>query len=96
MSETEAKKTDISVQEAYHNFTQARKDLEVWACHEYDSRFVFLAVPKTVGTLADAITTFDSLFSVEKKNGEVTRFLPTDVTADEYKRGKRITIYDRK
>lgn len=84
------------VQEAYKAFTQARPYLEVLSCHEYDSCFVFHAVPPEFTTPDKADQVFDSLFAVNKTSGKITRFTPFDISADEYKRGKRIAIYDKK
>lgn len=82
------------VQEAYRKFTQQRKDLVVESCHEYDSCFVFQAVPREYASVKEAGEVFDSLYAVDKNSGEITPFKPFDMPLDEYNRGKRITIYD--
>ena len=86
----------MTAQEAYRIFTAARDDLVVMSCYEYYSRFVFHAVPPSYATAAKAKEVFDSLYSVVKNTGKVTQFTPFDISTDEYKRGKRITIYDHK
>ena len=84
----------MTVSEAYKNFNSEYKNLTVLSCYEYDTRFVFEAVSNNfAGTEAQNMV-FDSLFSVDKKNGEISVFKPFDIPADEYKRGKRIRIYD--
>lgn len=97
MSEIVAKHdAKFTVQEAYRLFTSARSDLTVLSCYEYSSCFVFQAVPKDRVKDKYAIVAYDSLFSVDKKTQKVAMFKPFDIPASEYKRGKRITIYDHK
>jgi hypothetical protein len=84
----------MTASEAYKKFTSKYDKLTVMSCHDYDSCFVFEAVPNNnAGTEAQHVV-FDSLFSVDKSSGEILPFKPFDIPADEYKRGKRIRIYD--
>jgi hypothetical protein len=86
----------MTVQEAYRNITKTLDKMVVMSCHEYDSVFVFHLVPPDYATKELASEVFDSLYSVSKDTGEIKRFTPFDIPLDEYKRGKRITIYDHK
>lgn len=80
--------------EAYKKFTSEYEKLTVISCYEYDTCFVFEAVASEhAGTEAQHMV-FDSTYSVNKETGEVIPFKPIDIPADEYKRGKRIRVYD--
>ena len=85
----------MTAQEAYRKFTEEHDDLVVMSCHEYSDRFVFHAVPPEYATPLKAAKIFDSLYSVDKKNGSIASFRPTDVSTEDYRKAKRITIYDR-
>ena len=86
----------MTVQEAYKTFKNTEPKLEVMSCHEFDTRFVFHAVPSKFATPDQAAKILDSLFSVDKKTGKISTFTPLDIPTDEYKRGKHIPIYDHK
>ena len=86
----------ITVQEAYRTLTSELRGMSALSCHEYDSRYVFNAVPTRYADDKDADRRFDTLYSVDKKTGEIKRFTPMDIPLGEYKRGKRITIFDRR
>lgn len=85
----------MTAQEAYKMFKQTKPELVVMSCHEYDSCFVFHAVPPSFATKEKASRTFNSLFAVDKRNNDVTAFTPLDIPTNEYKRGKRLPIFDK-
>ncbi len=82
----------MPVDEAYKIFKTNYPNLVIKSCYEYDSRFVFEAVnPKYANVTKDDIV-FDCLYSVEKENGDLTPFKPFDIPANEYKRGRKVTL----
>lgn len=82
----------MTVEEAISKFKTDHPDLVILSCNEYESRFVFHAVPSEyVGTEQENMA-FDSLYSVHKKNGEITPFTPLDITEEEYDSGKNVYI----
>ena len=83
----------INVKEAYNIFTTARKDLTINTCYEYDSCFVFQAVPHKLANSKDSDTAFDSLYFVDKRSGKCGMFKPFDIPAEEYKRGKKVVNF---
>lgn len=76
--------------DAYGLFLNTYKELEALACYEYDSCFVFNAVPKKLANSKDAETMFDSLYSVNKSTGKISTFKPFDMPIEEYRNGKKI------
>lgn len=85
----------MTAQEAHRKFTTTIGKLVIVACTEYDSRFVFQAVPPKYAKPELIDKTFDSLYSVEKKTGKIARFRPFDISEEEYQRGKRLSEYDK-
>lgn len=84
----------MNVQESYKKLTEKFPERIVLSCYEYESCFVFQVVDKKYADVENANEVLDSLFSVDKKTGEIAAFKPFNIPADEYKRGKRIRIYD--
>lgn len=85
----------MTAHEAHKKFTTTLKELVVIACTEYDSCFVFQAVPPKYATKELVDKVFDSLYSVSKNSGKVTRFKPFDIPAAEFERGKRLLEYNK-
>lgn len=84
----------MTASEAYNKFVAENEKLTVISCYEYDSCFVFEAVSNNyTGTEAQHVV-FDSTFAVDKTSGKIIPFKPYNIPIDEYKRGKRIRIYD--
>lgn len=84
----------MTVSEAYNKFVSEHEKLVVLSCYEYDSRFVFEAVSNELADAEYKHTVFDSTFAVIKDSGKIVPFKPFDIPVDEYKRGKRIRVYD--
>ena len=84
----------MKVDEAYKKFTSEYEKLTVVSCYEYDSCFVFEALSSNFVGAEEQDMVFDSTFAVMKDSGKITAFKPFNIPADEYKRGKRIRIYD--
>jgi hypothetical protein len=71
---------------------KARPDLAPVECREYDSCFVFKALTDQQKSAENSDELFDVLYGVNKQTGIVAAFNPMDIPADEYKRGKKVTI----
>ena len=85
----------ITAQDAYRLFSNEMDGLTVVTGYEYDTCFVFNAVPdKYVGD-KDREKLLDTAYSVNKRSGKIGRFNPLFMPAAEYKRGRRIVIFDR-
>lgn len=85
------------VQEAYRLFKNEPKlkELVVLSCYEYDDRFVFNAIPEEYASAKDSFKILGCSYAVMKNGSGIGRFRATDIPIDEYKRGKRITTYDK-
>ena len=68
------------------------KNLSILSCYEYDSCFVFQAVSENYVKSKDADKVFDSLYSVNKKDGDIVSFRPFHISVDEYRRGKKVKL----
>jgi hypothetical protein len=84
----------MTVNESYKKFMSEYEKLTVLSCYEYDTCFVFEAVSDNFVDTEAQNMVFDSQFAVNKSSGEITPFKPFDIPIDEYKRGKRIRVYD--
>lgn len=82
----------MTASEAYNKFISENDNLVVLSCYEYDSCFVFEAVPSNRANTDAQHMVFDSQIAVNKTSGEIAVFKPFDVPIDEYKRGKKILI----
>lgn len=80
----------MTVEEAYSKFKKEYSDLVILSCHEYESRFVFYAVPSEYAGTDKQNKVFDSLYSVQKKDGTMSLFTPFDISEEEYDNGKKI------
>ena len=85
----------ITAQDAYRIFSAESDGLTVIAGYEYDSYFIFNAVPDRYVDKKDRVELLDTAYAVDKQSGKVGRFYPLSMTVDEYRRGKRIVIFDR-
>jgi hypothetical protein len=82
----------MTAKEAYDIFVKEYKHLVVKSCYEYDTVFVFLAEPQKYVNTAESGRVYDSLYSVNKKNGKCGGFNPMHLSDDEYNRGKKRLI----
>lgn len=78
----------MTARDAYLFFSSRNKNLLVRSCYEYDSIFVFDAIPKTIKDRNSEM--LDSLYSVSKSNGQIRSFKPYDISLEEYENGKKI------
>lgn len=85
----------MTVQEAYKEFRHKKSELTIMSCYEYESCFVFHAVPPEFATPEKAAAIFDSLYSVNKETGSISTFRPLDLPVEERKRGRHLPIYDK-
>lgn len=84
----------MTAKDAYKVFTKKCKGLVVLSCYEYESRFVFNAVPKEYANTTEATTMMDISYFVEKSTGGVGKFKPFLIPMAEYKAGKQITDFE--
>lgn len=80
----------MTVKDAYKVFIKKCENMVVLSCYEYNSRFVFNAVPKKYAKSKDVDMMLDISYFVEKSTGAVGKFKPFLIPMDEYKAGKQI------
>lgn len=78
----------MTVEEAYSVFKNEFPDLDAQTCHEYESRFVF----NTASSSDITNMAIDTLYSVHKTDGSLTRFTPFDISEEEYEAGREVRI----
>lgn len=83
----------MTAKDAYAVFSKKCENLVVLSCYEYESRFVFNAVPKKHANSKDANMMMDISYFVEKSTGAVGKFKPFLIPMAEYKAGKQITDF---
>lgn len=81
----------MTAKEAYAIFISKTKDMFIRSCYEFDSVYVFDAIPNTIKDKKANI--FDSLWGIDKKTKEVFTFQPYNISDEEYARGKKIENY---
>jgi hypothetical protein len=78
----------MTARDAYLKVLSKMGGMRALVCYEYDSVYVFQMAPSHLPRNSKPLT---GLTSVNKKTGEVKRFLPIDIGYEEYARGKRLT-----
>lgn len=86
----------MTAQEAHEFLVKKYKGLVAIDCHEFDSVYVFHAVPEEIVDTDKAVLKYDSLYSIDKKTGECRGFNPMMLSPDDYNRGKKIPVVDFK
>lgn len=81
----------MTVNEAYSKFKKSYSDLTILSCYEYESCFVFHAVSKDIDDDKKHMT-FDSQYSVRKRDGMLSKFNPLDISDEEYDGGKKLPV----
>lgn len=76
---------------AYNILISKYPDLYVRTCHEYDSAFVFNAIPSFIPDKKKEI--FDSLYGIDKKTRNIFTFQPFSISQDEYDRGVEVKSF---
>lgn len=79
----------MTLQEAIKILTKKFPNRKIIAAYEYDSVFVFSLVSKNSKIDTDE-GLFDCQTSVDKKTGEILTFQPWNISANEYKQGKKV------
>jgi hypothetical protein len=80
----------MTAKEAYKVFSKKFDKLVALTCYEYESRFVFNAVPKKYEHSKESAAMLDSSYFVEKSTGAIGKFKPFLIPLVEYKAGKQI------
>lgn len=81
----------MTAKDAYLHFMSKYKNYVVRTCYEYDSIYVFDAIPNSIKDVNALV--LDSLWSVDKKNGKILNFKPFHISLSEYERGRKVIDY---
>lgn len=80
----------MTVPEARKIFVRKFPQLKIVSGVEYASIYVFNAIRKDQKLGTGMHTQFDTLYSVDKKSGEIMSFNPLHMPIEEYKQGKKL------
>lgn len=85
--------SEMTANDAYRILSGKRSDLIVRTCIEYDTCFVFQAIPKSYARDKGVDELYDSLYRVDKATSKCYSFNPLDLSPEEYKRGRQISDF---
>lgn len=79
--------------EAYHKLIKKWPTLDAVECHEYETLFVFMVVPKIFVNAKNSSKRMGNLCSVNKSTGAVQTFQPFFISVKEYQNGKKVSKF---
>ena len=83
----------MTANQAYHKLIKKWPALDAIECHEYETVFVFMVVPRMFSGAKNTTKRMGNLCSVNKSTGAVQTFQPFFIPVKEYQNGKKVSKF---